>query len=177
MEGLSARTVAINLFFQVVITLYLFDNETSWVILISNFVGLAIEGWKFTRAMTVNFSWKANGMPSLSVADKESYSKSKTREYDQIAMSHLGYAFYPLVVGYAVYSLYYEQHKSWYSWVLSTLVGFVYMFGTSRRAALIIMAPRFVLAYHTRNSVQCSCPHLYLTSHLLMLRLCAQVSF
>ena len=38
---------------------------------------------------------------------------------------------YPLLVGYAIYSVVYEEHKSWYSYIVGTLVGFVYAFGES----------------------------------------------
>ena len=43
MKGLSFQSMTINLFFQAVIFLYLCDNETSWMILMSTGVGLAIE--------------------------------------------------------------------------------------------------------------------------------------
>ena len=36
MEGLSARSILVNAFCQLVIVLYLFDNETSTVVLISS---------------------------------------------------------------------------------------------------------------------------------------------
>lgn len=35
----------------------------------------------------------------------------------------------PLLLSYAVYSLLYEEHKSWYSYTVTTLVGFVYFWG------------------------------------------------
>ncbi len=38
MEGLSARSVVINAFCQLVILLYLVDNETSYVVLFSSFL-------------------------------------------------------------------------------------------------------------------------------------------
>lgn len=50
-------------------------------------------------------------------------------QYDDIATNHMLYILYPLVGGYAVYSLMYDRHRSWYSWVLSSLTGFVYTFG------------------------------------------------
>jgi hypothetical protein len=53
MEGLSARSIIINAFCQLVIFLYLLDNETSYVVLISSGVGAAIEFWKVTKAMDV----------------------------------------------------------------------------------------------------------------------------
>lgn len=34
LEGLSVRTILVNCFFQLIILLYLFDNDTSWMILI-----------------------------------------------------------------------------------------------------------------------------------------------
>lgn len=38
MEGLSARSVIINAFCQLVILLYLLDNDTSFVVLFSSFL-------------------------------------------------------------------------------------------------------------------------------------------
>jgi len=35
----------------------------------------------------------------------------------------------PLLLSYAVYSLYFQEHKSWYSYIITTLVGFVYAWG------------------------------------------------
>ena len=51
-------------------------------------------------------------------------------------MIYLSYALYPLIIGYAIYALVYESHKSWYSWVLNSLVGAVYTFG------FILMCPQ-----------------------------------
>jgi hypothetical protein len=53
MEGLSARSIMINAFCQLVIFLYLLDNETSMVVLASSGIGMAIEFWKVTKAMEV----------------------------------------------------------------------------------------------------------------------------
>jgi hypothetical protein len=35
----------------------------------------------------------------------------------------------PLLLAYAAYSLLYEEHESWYSYTVTTLVGFVYAWG------------------------------------------------
>jgi TRAP-type uncharacterized transport system fused permease subunit len=59
-----------------------------------------------------------------------------TKQYDAEAMRYLSYALYPLVIGYAIYALVYETHRSWYSWVLHSLVGAVYTFG------FILMCPQ-----------------------------------
>jgi hypothetical protein len=141
-EGLSVRSMFVNLIFQTLILLYLFDNETSWLILGSSAVGLAIEVWKMKKA--VNFK-RINTFPFLTFDDKASYTQSKTKEYDQEAMRYVSYLLYPLLLMYAIYSLYYESHKSWYSWVLGTAVGFIYMFG------FIMMTPQLFINYKLKS--------------------------
>lgn len=46
-----------------------------------------------------------------------------------MAFKYVSYAMYPCLAAYAVYSLMYQEHKSWYSYIVGTLVGFVYAFG------------------------------------------------
>ncbi|EFC37561.1 cleft lip and palate transmembrane family protein [Naegleria gruberi] len=129
MEGLSIRSIFVNCFFQTAIFLYLFDNETSWMILISNGIGLLIEYWKISKVVDVSIK-KTNKFPYfIEITDKSSYVESKTKEYDNEAITYLSYVFYPLIVGYAIYALYNHEFRSWYSFVLSTIVGFIYVFG------------------------------------------------
>jgi hypothetical protein len=59
-------------------------------------------------------------------------------KYDKMAFKYLSYVLYPLLAGYTIYSLMYEEHKSWYSFVVGTLVGFVYMFGKTLLFSLSI---------------------------------------
>ena len=162
MEGLSIRTMVVNLFFQVVIFLYLFDNDTSFMVLMSNGVGLLIEIWKVTKAVKVGFSGG-----KITWNEDEGYKKNKTKEYDEIATNHLLYVTMPLMVGYASYSLLQLKFKSWYSWILSSLVGFIYMFG------FVMMTPQVreckqrsneVMREQVPRDVRCPWPTFSLTS-------------
>lgn len=53
MEGLSARSVVISFACQFVVFLYLLDNETSWMIILSAGMGCCIEFWKIGKAMHI----------------------------------------------------------------------------------------------------------------------------
>ena len=53
LEGLSVRSVFFNVFQSVVVLLYVMDNETNTVIVISCFVGLLIEIWKINKAVDI----------------------------------------------------------------------------------------------------------------------------
>ncbi|KAL6786103.1 hypothetical protein ACKKBG_A01415 [Auxenochlorella protothecoides x Auxenochlorella symbiontica] len=146
MVGLSARTIMINAGCQLIIFLYLLDNETSYVILFSSGMGTAIELWKVTKAMDISVTRSPGALlPRIAFKDRLSYTQSRTDEYDAEAMRYLSYALYPLILGYAVYALVYQTHKSWYSWVLNSLVGAVYTFG------FILMCPQLYLNYKLKS--------------------------
>ena len=98
--------------FQVIILLYLLENETSRIVVASASVGLLIEVWKVGRVFRVDWG---GGFRMRVVGDSE-YEQSGTREYDEKAVRVLAWIAVPLLVGCSVYSFIYEQHKSWYSW-------------------------------------------------------------
>ncbi|KAL8685294.1 MAG: hypothetical protein Q9218_007856, partial [Villophora microphyllina] len=76
---------------------------------------------------------------------KLSETEEKTQEYDQIAFRYLYMIAVPLLGAYAVYSLLYETHKSWYSFVITTLVGSVYAYG------FLMMVPSLYINYRLKD--------------------------
>ena len=147
MEGVSVRSMIWGIIMEAIIFLYLWDNETSWMITIGNGVGIIIGLWKLGKAVKFEkFGEKKllGFIPWFQMTDRESYSK-KTKEYDDQAMKYLAYALYPLVICYAIYTLLYEEHKSWYSWVIGSLVGAVYAFG------FIMMFPQIFINYKLKS--------------------------
>lgn len=144
MEGLSAKSVIVSFISQLIVFLYLLDNDTSWMILASSGIGCCIEFWKIGKAMHIEID-RTGQIPMLRFRDRESYAGNKTKEYDDIAMKYLSYLLFFLVACSAVYSLKYERHKSWYSWILSSLTSCVYMFG------FIMMCPQLFINYKLKS--------------------------
>ncbi|MQL88990.1 hypothetical protein Taro_021568 [Colocasia esculenta] len=144
MEGLSAKSVVVSFACQLIVFLYLLDNDTSWMILASSGVGCCIEFWKIGKAMHIEID-RSGRIPMLRFRDRESYTRNKTKEYDDLAMKYLSYVLFLLVACSSVYSLMYEQHKSWYSWILSSLTSCVYMFG------FIMMCPQLFINYKLKS--------------------------
>ena len=68
-----------------------------------------------------------------------------TLETDSYATSHLGLLFLPISIGFCLYSLIYSQHKSWYSYLLSSLTGCIYTFG------FILMVPQLLINYRLKS--------------------------
>ena len=47
-EGISVKTLYANIMMSIVITLYLFENETSLLILVPQVIAIGIDVWKLT---------------------------------------------------------------------------------------------------------------------------------
>ncbi|GMI68540.1 hypothetical protein like AT5G08500 [Hibiscus trionum] len=144
MEGLSAKSVVVSFLCQLIVFLYLLDNETSWMILASSGIGCCIEFWKIGKAMHIEID-RSGRIPMLRFRDRDSYASNKTKEYDDIAMKYLSYVLFFLVICFSIYSLMYERHRSWYSWILSSLTSCVYMFG------FIMMCPQLFINYKLKS--------------------------
>jgi len=141
-EGLSVRTLFVGFFMQLIILLYLFDNDTSWMILGSASIGIVIEAWKITKATVVRVK---PSFPFISITDRVSYQGSATKAYDQYAMTYLSYILFPMIGGFSIYSLATGTHRSWYSWAISSLAGAVSLFG------FILMTPQLFINYKLKS--------------------------
>ena len=157
--GVSVRTILANVGMQTVIFLYLMDNSegTSWMILLGQGMGILLEAWKITKTVDVRVRPAGEGslLPyKITFEDKHKLSETeeKTKEYDEIAFRYLYMIAVPLLAAYAVYSLVYDTHKSWYSFVITTLVGSVYAYG------FLMMVPSLYINYRlkvrSRDSMQ-----------------------
>lgn len=150
--GISVRTILSNVFMQAVIFLYLVDNSqnTSWMILGTQGVGILIELWKVTTVVDVRIRDAPPGslIPKrITFEDKHKLSdtEQKTQEYDAIAFKYMYWAGAPLLIAYAIYSLVYDEHKSWYSYIITSLVGSVYAYG------FLMMIPSLYINYRLKS--------------------------
>lgn len=148
--GISVRTILANVFMQTVIFLYLLDNSegTSWMILFGQGLGIVLEAWKITRMVDVKIRAVDSIIPyRITFEDKHKLSslEKETKEYDEEAFKYLYWVAVPLLGAYAVYSLLYDTHKSWYSFIITTLVGSVYAYG------FLMMVPSLYINYRLKS--------------------------
>ncbi|MCL4128365.1 UNVERIFIED_CONTAM: hypothetical protein GTU68_059357 [Idotea baltica] len=140
MGGISSTTVLWRTFAQGVIFLYLLEENTSLLVLLPAGVGALIEMWKVKKAFHVGLDgWRP---VFRRVLTKE---ESNTKDLDTEGLRYLSYIMYPLCLGGAVYSLLYTPHKSWYSWVINSLVNGIYAFG------FLFMMPQLFINYKLKS--------------------------
>ncbi|XP_053947801.1 lipid scramblase CLPTM1L [Anastrepha ludens] len=144
-EGLSTRTTLWRAFSQIVIFLYLLDENTSMLVLVPAGLGVLIELWKCKKILKLEIG--LSGFQRKQSKDGEvcRSAEKKTEEFDKQGMKYLSYLLYPLCLAGAVYSLLYQPHKSWYSWTLNSLVNGVYAFG------FLFMLPQLFVNYKLKS--------------------------
>ncbi|ALC48767.1 CG4332 [Drosophila busckii] len=146
--GLSTRTTLWRAFSQIVIFLYLFDEQSSYLVLIPVGLGMFIELWKCKKILRLELTFSGFIRRKLEQAEQpqpSALAEAQTQQFDRQGMRYLSYLLYPLCVAGAIYSLIYQPHRSWYSWTLNSLVNGVYAFG------FLFMLPQLFVNYKLKS--------------------------
>uniref|UniRef100_A0A9J8D2Z0 Lipid scramblase CLPTM1L n=1 Tax=Cyprinus carpio carpio TaxID=630221 RepID=A0A9J8D2Z0_CYPCA len=121
-----------------------FKNDISFWKHKKSMVGMSSKVWKVKKAFKIHVVWR--GLTPAFLFGKFDESEKRTEEYDTLqAMKYLSYLLYPLCVGGAVYSLVFVKYKSWYSWIINSLVNGVYAFG------FLFMLPQLFVNYKLKS--------------------------
>jgi hypothetical protein len=147
MVGLSMTGVLWRFVSHFIIMIYLFDQDTSKLILLPMVAGTIIEFWKVTKAFKVQIIWPSSSGKAYPVVTfgGEQNSEKETNSFDSTALYYLSFVLIPLVIGGAIYSLIYVPHKSIYSWIIQSLVNGVYAFG------FLFMMPQLFVNYKLKS--------------------------
>lgn len=68
-----------------------------------------------------------------------------TIESDRLATKYLGAVLIPLAAGYTLHSLIYNEHRSWYSWMITSSASAVYALG------FVLMTPQLFLNWKLKS--------------------------
>lgn len=148
MVGVSTTVVVWRTFSTIVIMLYLFDEETSRMVLYPLVFSSVVEIWKLLKALKVHIEWPSKRnkkwFPRIVFGDSKA-EEIRTKSFDNKALKYLMYLMVPLVILGALYSLVYVPHKSFYSWIINSVVNGVYAFG------FLFMLPQLFVNYKLKS--------------------------
>ena len=143
LRGISASTVLFNAVAHLVVLLYLYDNETSQLVLLPALLGCLVDWWKVTKSFKfVRNGWRISIERRVS---EENNQEQITAESDKKAYGILLYFLIPVVIAFSCYRLIYVPQKSWYSWVLGSLTSLLYALG------FVMMTPQLFINYKLKT--------------------------
>ncbi|KAF3691723.1 Cleft lip and palate transmembrane protein 1-like protein [Channa argus] len=156
MAGMSRKSVLWRSLSTLVIFLHLLE-ETSLLVLLPVGLGACVEAWKLFKVLNIPVKWKGSKLHGNKMDEEE----KKTVEYDTQASRYLSYLVYPLCISGAIFSLTYLRQKSYYSWLVNSLVTGVYAFG------FLSMAPQLFINHKGVNTLVsdlCYCASIFSSS-------------
>ena len=169
--GLSSSGLYFAFIRNLIVFLYLLDNDTSWMVLFSVAKDTIYSLWKVLQVLRPNIiaaynAW--NQSKSLQAApltddvgggaggggggeDKGKTTALRAEEerrimdYDSTAVRYCSYLLCPMLAILSAYNLKTTVYASWWSWCISSLVDFVYLFG------FISMVPQLYINYKLKS--------------------------
>lgn len=148
-SGISISSLLFAQLRSIIIFLYLYDSDTSYIVLISIGKDIVYNLWKIIKIMRVRLDFSTGSIVPALKYEERLFSKSdeerRTAEYDSFAILHMTLSLFPAIVGIAIYSLICNTYKSWYSWIISSLADSVYFFG------FISMTPQLYINYKLKS--------------------------
>ncbi|KAJ2783223.1 Cleft lip and palate associated transmembrane protein 1 [Coemansia javaensis] len=130
LHGISRSSMLMSLATAWVRLLYMWDRrrDTNIVVLICAGVGALIETWKATKMLRLRDLWprrRPAAKPEPTPTATTLYERVQ-REVDQQTAWYMVRVCVPLMVAYASFSLVYQQHDSYLSWILHISLVTVY---------------------------------------------------
>ncbi|KAM7420445.1 hypothetical protein PAMA_014931 [Pampus argenteus] len=167
MVGMSRKSVLWRSLSTLLIFLHLLE-ETSLLVLLPVGLGACVEVWKVFKVFQIHVQWKSSKLHVNKLDEEE----RKTVEYDTQASTYLSYLVYPLCISGAIFSLAYLRQKSYYSWMINSLVTGVYAFGFLSMAPQLFINHKLKSVSHLQGSVL-----MYRGVNTLISDLCSCASF
>ncbi|CAL8248466.1 unnamed protein product [Lota lota] len=169
MVGMSRRLVVWRCLGTLLVFLHLLE-DTSLLVLLPVGLGACVEVWKVFKVFKIHVHLK-NYRPIMHVS-KLDEAERKTAEYDCQASRYLSYLVYPLCVGGVVFSLVYLRYKSYYSWLINSLLTGVYAFGFLSMVPQLFINHKLRTVDHLLGTVL-----MYRGMNTLLWDLCSSISF
>lgn len=168
MVGMSRRSVVWRCLGTLLVFVHLLE-DTSLLVLIPVGLRACVEVWKVCKVFKINVH--LTSFRSIVHFSKLNEAERKTAEYDSQAWRYLSYLVYPLFVSGALFSLAYLHYKSYYYWLLNSMLTGVYAFGFLSMVPQLFVNHKLSAVDHLQGTVL-----LYRGVNTLLSDLCSCVS-
>ena len=145
-HGISKASLVWNLVRDLILYLYLQEQEAGLVVLFGLMLALLSDFFKIQRVLKPALVIRPRfPLFFIVTAPLRTPPAKATAKYDKEATSHLYLATFPMLFGVALYSLVHDVHRTYYGWIVSSLADLVYYFG------FIMMTPQLYINYKLQS--------------------------
>lgn len=143
-RGLSHNQYFLDFFYQLIILLYLIDNDSSLLIIFFTFLELLLSFWIALKFLKFE-PREDKKFPFYQLVQPKDEISLETRKYEQEITGWLYKILVPILAIFCSYKFLTRNRLSLYSWILKTLVGFIYLIG------FINMTPQVYINYKLKS--------------------------
>lgn len=127
-RGLSQNLYYLDFVYQIVILLYLVDNDSSWLLIFFTFFEAILSFWIVLKFL--KFQPRPDGrFPYYQLDQPKDKISQETQKYEREITGWLYKILMPFLGVFCVYKFFKRGNLSMYSWILKTLVSFIYLIG------------------------------------------------
>merc|ERR1711935_268384 len=114
---ISIKSLVAGIFCQLVLTMYLYDEQSNMLLLGFSCVSILVDVWKVKRVMRISYIFALGFLPVPILLQKHSpkqgvaKGKQQAPDFDGQACKWLSLGLCPVVMVYAAYSLTYDCHR------------------------------------------------------------------
>lgn len=135
-DGVSVSSLIGSLASQLIITLFLSEQNASIIVLIPSYFALLVGIWKLVKTIGIK--------KKREFGEAES-SISVETQAEHTAIRIMSSVLAPIIIGYSFLTLVRDDHYSWYSWGIASLASCTYAMG------FVLMTPQLFLNYKLKS--------------------------
>lgn len=137
----SVQVVVGDIVLNTIITLYIYEENTNFLVLALTVLTLVTDFWKLSRAMRPGIHWVFGKVPVPTLVSRLKPQEQQGEDLDTKAMKWLTIILSPFLVAYGVRLLMTRCYKGWWSYIIEVSASCAYGIG------FVFMTPQVVLNY------------------------------
>lgn len=144
-KGVSMQSLTLSTISQLIVALYLYDNDTTLLVLAPLSFSVLVSFWKVFKSYRLTRKQQQQMLEETTTPNNMLSTLQEQKRVDNEALYYMFILLFPVVVSYCVLSLLRDEHYGWYSWLIKSLAVCVYAGGFA------LMTPQIYLNYKLKS--------------------------
>lgn len=141
LSGVSLSSLYFSILKSLIVLLYLYEQQSSWIVILSVLKDLGFHAWKAIQVRKRKQEKANNSQITVHISREN----DRQQEIDQQAGVHVILLLAPVIFGYSIHSYLTKNYRSWYSWIIDSGINVIYVLG------FLSLLPQLYLNYRLKS--------------------------